>query len=461
MNNKIMTPLIVPKNEFNKEFIENLNDEKYIKIIGNYKLTKKDYDNLLLYSNVQTIEVQDTEMFEYQEDLKVITEGIVEFKTNQFKKIKINKSEKYNKTSLTLTLPFKIDFENDCLSSEEEEFNLLLKYIDNLELLNINMEDTNQIDNVINLIYKIEKKIGKKIQFINCITKNQTIETIEKLKFLEDDRIIKIWYEDGITDCSVDEFIIMRKNIDAIKKQIETKELSDFEKVIYIYDIVKKYKYNKSEDDYSMDGRQLHKIFNTKNIICSGYARIISEVLNELGIRAGIYKLITNNNELHARNLVHIKDEKYNINCIYSMEPTWESAIKEDYAYSLFLTPVTKLKEYFPNESFRQDIDVLCGVKNINEIELRDRISLYQFFENKDLTQEEINNVISTATKKATLKDFCNALINVKVSEGQSRNAINVNIKNIINYNTELTNYLNKKIKTNINFFEWEVKNEK
>ena len=42
----------------------------------------------------------------------------------------------------------------------------------------------------------------------------------------------------------------------------------------------------------------------------------------------------------------------------------------------------------------------------------------------------------------------------IKVSEGQSRNAININIKNIINYNTELTNYLNKKIKTNINFFE-------
>ena len=454
MNSKIITPLIVPKNEFNIDFIQNLNDERYIKITGDYKLTKNDYNNLLLYSNVQTVEVQDTEMFEYQEDLKVITQGIVDFKTKQFKKIKINKSEKYNKTSLTITLPFKMYFENDYLYSEEEEFNTLLKYIDNLELLNINMEDTNQIDKIINLIYKIEKKIGKKIQFVNCITKNQTIKAIEKLKFLEDDRIIKVWYEDGITDCSVDEFIIMRKNIDAIKEQIETKELSEFEKVIYIYDIVKKYKYNKSEDDFSMDGRQLHKIFNTKNIICSGYARIISEVLNELGIRAGIYKLITNNNELHARNLVHIKDNKYNINCIYSMEPTWESAIKEDYAYSLFLTPIAKLKEYFPNESFRQDIDVLCGNKNINEIELKDRISLYQFFENKDLTQEEINKVIEEATKKATLKDFCNALINVKVGEGQSRNAINVNIKNIINYNNELTSYLNKKIKTNINFFE-------
>ncbi len=452
--NKNIAPLIVPKEQFNLEFIKNLNDETNIIITGNYTLTKEDYNNLLLYTNIDQVEVNDVEDFEYQEDLKIIVHETIEFKTEQFKKIKINKVDKYTKTSLTIKLPFKIYFENDCLYSEEEEFNKLLKYIDNIEILNIEMENTNQINNVIDLVYKLENKINKKISFINCITKNKTIKDIEKLKFLEEDRIIKIWYEDGITDCTVDEFIIMRKNIDSIINDIQSKKLSNFEKIIYLYDIVKKYNYKKSEDDYSMDGRQLHKIFNTKNIICSGYARIVSQVLNEIGIQAGIYKLITNNNELHARNIVHIKDEKYNVNSIYSMEPTWESAIKEDYAYSLFLTPIDKLKEYFPNETFRQDIDVLCGNKNIDEIDLRDKISLYQFFDNKDLTQQEIDRLLKETTRKVTLQDFCKALINVKVEEGISENIINLNISKIINYNNELTNYLNNKIKTNINFFE-------
>ena len=452
--NKNIAPLIVSKEQFNLEFMQNINDETNIIITGNYTLTKEDYNNLLLYTNIDQVEVNDVEDFEYQEDLKIIVHETIEFKTEQFKKIKINKVDKYTKTSLTIKLPFKIYFENDCLYSEEEEFNKLLKYIDNIEILNIEMENTNQINNVIDLVYKLENKINKKISFINCITKNKTIKDIEKLKFLEEDRIIKIWYEDGITDCTVDEFIIMRKNIDSIINDIQSKKLSNFEKIIYLYDIVKKYNYKKSEDDYSMDGRQLHKIFNTKNIICSGYARIVSQVLNEIGIQAGIYKLITNNNELHARNIVHIKDEKYNINSIYSMEPTWESAIKEDYAYSLFLTPIDKLKEYFPNETFRQDIDVLCGNKNIEEINLTDRISLYQFFNNKDLTQQEIDKLLKEATKKVTLKDFSNALVNVKIEEGISKNIINLNIPKIINYNNELTNYLNNKIKTNINFFE-------
>lgn len=452
--NKNIAPLIVSKEQFNLEFMQNINDETNIIITGNYTLTKEDYNNLLLYTNIEQVEVCDVEDFEYQEDLKIITHKTIDFKTEQFKKIKINKVDKYAKTSLTIKLPFKIYFENDCLYSEEEEFNKLLKYISNIEILNIEMENTNQINNVINIVYKIENKINKKIKFINCITKNKTIKDIEKLKFLEVDRIIKIWYEDGIIDCSIDEFIIMRKNIDIIINDIQSKKLSNFEKIIYLYDIVKKYNYKKSEDSYSMDGRQLHKIFNTKNIICSGYARIISEVLNEIGIQAGIYKLITKNNELHARNIVHIKDEKYNINSIYSMEPTWESAIKEDYAYSLFLTPIDKLKEYFPNETFRQDIDVLCGNKNIEEINLTDRISLYQFFNNKDLTQQEIDKLLKEATKKVTLKDFSNALVNVKIEEGISKNIINLNIPKIINYNNELTNYLNNKIKTNINFFE-------
>ena len=453
MENIKQSPLTVDKNNFNKEFIKNLKEQKYLKILGNYTLTKKDYDNLLVYTNIETLEVENIEDFEYQNEIKIIINKKIDFKSNQFKKLNMNKLEAKEKTQLTLTLPFKLFFENDTLYNEEDDLDILLKYIEKLELLNIKLENTN-INNIINLIYKIENKINKKIKFINIITENKTILEIEKLKFLEDDRIIKIWYEDGITDCTIDEFIIMRKNIDTILNEVKKHNLTNFEKVLYVYDIVKKFNYKKSEDNYSMDGRQLHKIFTTNNIVCSGYSKLIKEVLNELGIQAGMYKLITKNNELHTRNIVHIVDETYNINYIYSMEPTWESSIKEDYAYSLFLTPIDKLKEYFPHEKFRQDIDVLCGEKTINDIKLIDKISLYQFMNNKDLTQENINKIINEANKKATLDNFCKALINVKVAQGLPKNIITLNVQKIINYNNELTSYLNKKINTNMYFFE-------
>ncbi len=452
-NTMTLTPLYVKKEDFNEKYIKNINEETEIKILGKYKLTKKDYDNFLVYTNIEKIEVYDMEDFDYQNEIEIKLQKKIQFISDKFKKINLTKIEASTKKQLSITLPFNLFFINDTLYNEEDDFNRLLKYIKNIEILNIKLEDTN-IDKILELVNTIETKINKKIPFINCIIENKTIKDIEKLKKLEEERILKIWYEDGITDCTLDEFIIMRKNIDKIVNEIKQKELSNFEKVLYVYDKIKKMNYKKSSDNYSMDGRQLHKIFTTDNLVCSGYSKLISQILNELGIQAGIYKLITKNNQLHTRNIVHIVDEKYDINCIYSMDPTWESTIKEDYAYSLFLTPINKLKEYFPRERFRQDIDVLCGNKTLNEIKLIDKISLYQFFNNKDLTQKEIEVKIEKANKKATINNFCEALINVKVEEGLPKNIIELNIPKIINYNNELTSYLNKEIKTNMNFFE-------
>lgn len=156
MNNKInnITPITISKNELNKNSIIQLGDTKYIKIKENYTLTKKDYDLLLLYSNVEQIDVEDVEDFEYQNDLKININKKIQFKSKQFQKLTINKVDKYNKNSLTLTLPFKMYFEEDCLYSEEDDFNKLLNYIDELEMLNINLEEINTIDKVIETIKK-------------------------------------------------------------------------------------------------------------------------------------------------------------------------------------------------------------------------------------------------------------------------------------------------------------------
>lgn len=437
-----ITPLIVPKNEFNKELIKKLGNIKYMKI-ENYKLTKEDYDNILIYTNIEKLEVEDIEDFEYKNEIEITTNKNIEFNTKKFQKFKINKIKGYQKNQLTLTIPFDIN--------EEKDFEKLLKTIKDIEILNINIENQDIIDKIIELIYKIEYKINKKIKFINIITQNKTIKNIEKLRFLEIERIIKIWYEDGITDCSVDEFITMRKNIDKIINEVKEKSLTNLETVIYVYDIVKKLKYKQSNN---MDGRQLHKIFISDYIVCIGYARLISEILNELEIQSGIYKLITKNNELHTRSFVHIIDQKYDVDALYSMEPTWESALKEDYAYSLFLTPMNKLKQTFPNDKFREDIDVLCGEKTIDRISLRDKISLYKFFNNKDLNQKEIDKLINKTNKEVTLNSFCQALINAKAAQGIEKNKVAINVNKIVNYNNELTNYLNNKLGTNMSFFK-------
>lgn len=453
-NDGLISSFCVSCDEFNESYIRNLdNSITCLRILGEYKLTKHDYDNLVVYTNVNVLYVYDVCDFLYGNDIEINISKSVCFNSPRFNKFNINKVFGYNKKNITLNLPFKLYFSDDCLYNEEDDFNKLLNYINDIEILNVNFDGVDVVDKVIEVICKIEDKIGKKIKFINCVTPNRTISDIEKLCFFEDGRIIKVWYEDGITDCSISEFILMRKELDLIINDVKNKCLSNFEKVIYVYDIVKKFNYNSSSDNYSMDGRQLHKIFGTNKIVCSGYSRIITQVLNELGIRSGIYKLITKNNVLHARSLVHIVDDIYGINSIFSMEPTWESALNEQYAYSMFLTPINKLKEYFPFDKFREDIDVLCGFKKIDDINLKDRISLYQFFDNKDLSQNEIDDFLVNCNKVVDLDVFCKALINVRCAQGVNKTSIVSNVSNIVAYNSRLVNYLNENLGTNINFF--------
>lgn len=440
-----VSPFCVNCDDFNLDFIMNLGCVAYLKIVGNYSLSKSDYDNLVIYSNVVYVEVYDVLDFEFGGEIELCVSSRVSFNSDRYKKYDIDKFNGYNKDVLSINLPFSVYFSGDYLFNEEDDFSKLLDYLRDITVLNINFDDVNVVDSAIDVVLKIEDAIGHKIKSINCITGNRTINDIEKFKFLESDRVVKIWYEDGITDCSIDEFILMRNRLDHIVSSVKAKSLSPFESVIYVYDIVKKFNYKSSD---SMDGRQLHKVFGVGGMVCSGFSRVISEVLNELGIRSCVYKLITNNG-LHARSLVHIIDNKYHINGIYSMEPTWESMLNVDSSYGLFLTPINKLKKFFPNDRFRCDIDVLCGNMNIDDIPLRDKISLYRFFDNKDLSQDYIDSVIKSACRYASLEDFCKALVNVRVVQNSY-----INVVDVVNYNNRLVNYLNVKMGTNINFFK-------
>ena len=95
MNKTLLTPLIVQKNAFNLDFIKTLGKTKYLKIEGEYTLTKKDYNNLIAYTNVEILDVYDMEEFEYDNEIKINLEKNISFNSDLYKKLNINKL-KYN-----------------------------------------------------------------------------------------------------------------------------------------------------------------------------------------------------------------------------------------------------------------------------------------------------------------------------------------------------------------------------
>ena len=66
-------PLRVKKENFNELLIKELTTETALKIVGNYKLTQQDYNNLIVYSNVDYLEVEDIEDFEIGNEIEIKT----------------------------------------------------------------------------------------------------------------------------------------------------------------------------------------------------------------------------------------------------------------------------------------------------------------------------------------------------------------------------------------------------
>lgn len=164
------------------------------------------------------------------------------------------------------------------------------------------------------------------------------------------------------------------------------KNLSPFEKMVYAYDITKKFKKyrmpkkdNKNVVNMSYDeklkirslSRDLYKILDNDYIVCVGFVNLLHDLLSKLGIdsisqsvdidlaRHKSIKQLRDNNknwkelspqekyklisqqvsyipkdsfEGHRRLIVRIKDEKYGIDGIYISDPTWDN----DYEYNSY-----------------------------------------------------------------------------------------------------------------------------
>lgn len=167
----------------------------------------------------------------------------------------------------------------------------------------------------------------KKTQFN---LENKTYDDIYQLKQMNDTSTFSIRYHNGgdSSDASYDEFLNMRATIDYYKELIEANDLSPVEKIAYIYDILKTMRYQENKQD-KQRSRNIHSIVTDGTIVCVGYSAFAKQLLNELGIKClnvGVTCLSDKaDDEGHARNLLRVDDDKYNIHGLFAMDITWDS----------------------------------------------------------------------------------------------------------------------------------------
>ena len=225
--------------------------------------------------------------------------------------------------------------------------------------------------------------------------------------------------------------------INSIVEKCKQFDFSPLEQVMYIYDIVRnrEYEMEHPDEDYTIS-RDLTSVLLGNSIVCLGYSNIFREILNNLGIQNKLVFLNNKNDTTgHCRNIVYIKDEKYNIDGVYYFDPTWDSkrdasnSFLSSYKYfARTQTQMTSLSKnkyediYFGgfNESSVQKLEDFIrekGIKNIpdkartkvNSISnLIDGVSWVTPFDMSDIDLPEcFKSHFDLEVKLDQLKEYC------------------------------------------------------
>lgn len=209
------------------------------------------------------------------------------------------------------------------LFSPEADYNLFFRFEDGkITELNINIADVSVGRKI---LLSLEKYLEKDTK-ITFATRNETLEEFKQIKAILKKHNSQIEYGD-IYNTDVNGFTGMRATIDYYKSIINEFDLSPYEKLLYVYDLIKSFEYKENEESPDKP-RNIPDIVREGDIVCVGYAIFLKQLLLELGFGAECISLIVyedGDGYGHVRNLVYLKDDKYNIDGVYSLDATYDS----------------------------------------------------------------------------------------------------------------------------------------
>ena len=186
-----------------------------------------------------------------------------------------------------------------------------------------------------NAIKVIEEQEIKKATFVPIMQKEKYFAGyLEKLKELKTKDIdITFQYRNSNERISLEEVIEDEEFLNSIVKEIQEKNFSPLEKLIAVYDIVKGIKpynigYDENGNMKEVSSRGLYEILKNKDIVCVGFVSLMINLCYRLGLDVVSYPLVRQSEYDHNILYVHLKDEKYDIDGYYTLDPTDEHSGK-------------------------------------------------------------------------------------------------------------------------------------
>lgn len=184
--------------------------------------------------------------------------------------------------------------------------------------------------------------------------------------------------------------------LNLIVKDINKKQLTELEKYISVYNIVKRFKAYKSNLDNNEENHVIHLVLNNDFIVCSGYIKLLIDLLERIGIKSIAYsvKVYEEENKFdnHSRAIVKINDDKYGVHGFYVTDPTWDNILDEDY-YNHALISFDKTGHEY--KTFNQtNQELIMNAKSIEDFFCRINIFLNEYDKSRTALINNISNII-------------------------------------------------------------------
>lgn len=270
-----------------------------------------------------------------------------------------------------------LEYEDKKVASDiKKEWEYLDSIFDNLfdeiEYVKIGFYNENHIDEI-ELIEKNPIIQTKKI-IINKIFESDDLEGLIEFgkkynKYLDNMYVLLnenrkyISYHDAL------------KTVTEIRNRIEELNqlnLSPMEAIMYTYDQVRSRVYKaEKEDEDARKSRDLTNVLFGEEIVCAGYAKLFNAILNGIGIKCHSAVIDSKTEDLgHERNIIYVKDPKYNIDGVYYFDTTWVSMRKKGdnsylYSYKFFAKTRLEMEQMEQSEyEYRNFNDSLTDIYN-------------------------------------------------------------------------------------------------
>lgn len=161
---------------------------------------------------------------------------------------------------------------------------------------------------------------------------------------------IKLQVNGNVDFVSIKDYELTIDAINQIVLKIQKYDYSTFEQLIYTYDLIRDRFYVKeNSDDKATISRDLTSSILGDKIVCLGFANIFKAVCDKLRIDNIVFCLAGKDSG-HARNLVHLIDDKYGIDGLYFFDPTFDCKKDEEnsflFSYKYFAKTFREMDDF-------------------------------------------------------------------------------------------------------------------